>query len=46
MRKNSENQPLAYGNGVVVLEPKEAMVEMHNHKRDVPFTESAEMPHT
>ena len=46
MRENSENQPLADGNGVVVLEPKEALVEMHNHKRDVPFTESAEMPHT
>ena len=46
MRKNLENQPLAYGDGVEVLEPKEATVEMHNHKRDVPFTESAEMHHT
>ena len=46
MRKNSENQPLAYGNGVEVLEPKEAMGEMHNHKKVAPFTESAEMPLT
>lgn len=46
MRQNSENQLLEYGDGVEVLEPNEARDAIHNHKRDVPFTESTEMPHT
>ena len=46
MRKDSENQLLAYGDGVEVLKPKEARDGMYNHKRVMSFIDSVDMPNS
>lgn len=46
MRKDSENQLLAYGDGVEVLKPNEARVGMYNHKRGMSFIDSVDMPNS